>query len=236
MGTDASAARDALSLARGVTASITKASIGKRLRVGRVPSLDEMDSGRCPRCGRALPADLAFRPFMDRGEVRRDDELVPRCLIDGDRAGHREPLTADDVVTAAQVIADDLAAKGWTRWASVLGGALVVDGTARRVEAVGQTLEMFRRYAMVEIEKPATSDASPPVPLEILIVSSAAHWPAKTWADRGLASPGSAAAVAAGCTCPVDDNQGGAGWQLPDGTITWDVARGCPLHWPDVQA
>lgn len=167
----------ALELARGVTAAITKASMARRLRVGRVPSLDEMDSGHCPTCHRALPADLAFRPFLDRGEGPSHDELTRRCLVDGDRAAHAQVIPPDDIVSAGHLIADDLAAKRWTKWASVLRGALVVVGTSARVEAIGQTLEMFRRYAMVEIEKPATSDGSPPVPLEVLITSSALHWP-----------------------------------------------------------
>ena len=176
-GSNGSGDTPALELARGVAGAITKASLGRRMRVGRVPSLDEMDSGRCPLCHRALPADLAFRPFMDRGEGPSPDELVRRCLVDGDRAEHAQVIPPDDVVSAAHVIADELATKRWTKWSSVLRGALVVDGTSARVEAVGQTLEMFRRYAMVEIEKPATSDGSPPMPLEILITSSALHWP-----------------------------------------------------------
>ena len=44
--------------------------------------------------------------------------------------------------------------------------------------------------------------------------------------------PGSDDAVAAGCTCPVDDNDAGVGWRLPDGSVTWDVKLACPLHGP----
>jgi hypothetical protein len=171
-----SEARSALELAREVTDSIPKATIGRRLRVGRVPSLDEMDAGRCPRCRRGLPATLASRAFMDRGEPVSDGDLVSRCLVDGPRAEHARPIEPDEIVAAARTVADDLAGKGWTRWASVLLGAIAVAGTSARVEAVGQTLEMFRRYATVEIASPATSDASPPAPLEVLIASSAPHW------------------------------------------------------------
>jgi hypothetical protein len=166
----------AVDLARGVTGAIPKSTVRRKLRVGRVPSLDEMDAGSCPRCRRALPAALTTRAFMDRGERLPDADLVLRCLVDGPRAEHARAMDLDEVVAAARIVADDLAAKGWTRWASVLLGAIAVSGASARVEAVGQTLEMFRRYATVEITGPATSDASPPAPLEILIASSAPHW------------------------------------------------------------
>jgi hypothetical protein len=166
----------AVELARGVTGAIPKATILRKLRVGRVPSLDEMDAGSCPRCRRALPAAHTSRPFMDRGERGADADLIHRCLVDGPRAEHARAMDPDEIVAAARVVADDLAAKGWTRWASVLLGAIGVSGTSARVEAVGQTLEMFRRYATVEIASAATSDASPPAPLEVLIASSAPHW------------------------------------------------------------
>jgi hypothetical protein len=169
-------ASSALGLAHGVTAEIPKATMLRKVRVGRVPTLDEMDAGSCPRCRRALPAALASRAFMDRGQPVPDRDLVSRCLVDGPRAEHAQAIDADELVAAARVVADDLAAKGWTRWASVLLGAIAVPGTSARAEAVGQTLEMFRRYATVEISAPATSDASPPAPLETLIASSARHW------------------------------------------------------------
>jgi hypothetical protein len=172
----ADGAASALELAHGVTGAIPKSTMLRKLRVGRVPTLDEMDAGSCPRCGRSLPAVLASRAFMDRGGDVPDRELIARCLVDGPRAEHAQPIDPDDIVAAARVVADDLAAKGWTRWASVLLGAIAVPGTSARVEAVGQTLEMFRRYATVEIPSPAASDASPPAPLEILIASAAPHW------------------------------------------------------------
>ena len=53
------------------------------------------------------------------------------------------------------------------------------------------------------------------------------------WQAEGVPNPGSAAARVSGCTCPIDDNADGDGWLLPDGTRTWDVVVGCPLHSPD---
>lgn len=43
-------------------------------------------------------------------------------------------------------------------------------------------------------------------------------------------NPGSDAAIARACTCPVADNGHGrgSGW----GSGTWWIVEGCPLHWP----
>ncbi len=41
--------------------------------------------------------------------------------------------------------------------------------------------------------------------------------------------PGSLEAVAIGCTCPIFDNNRGAGTDDDGG---WDVSYGCPVHWP----
>ena len=46
----------------------------------------------------------------------------------------------------------------------------------------------------------------------------------------GGTPPGSDAAVEQGCTCPVIDNQHGAGgWEFA-GEMQWWIAEGCPLH------
>jgi hypothetical protein len=55
---------------------------------------------------------------------------------------------------------------------------------------------------------------------------------AHDWRAEGAPNPGSDAARASGCTCPVDDNAHGDGWLLPDGTRTWDIVVGCPMHAP----
>jgi len=43
--------------------------------------------------------------------------------------------------------------------------------------------------------------------------------------------PGSMAAIAKGCTCPVIDNHYGDGFPM-DGIPTWQVLLGCPIHNP----
>jgi hypothetical protein len=43
--------------------------------------------------------------------------------------------------------------------------------------------------------------------------------------------PGSDAAIAAGCTCPVLDNAHGRGHgELPDGRTVYVYSMDCPLH------
>jgi hypothetical protein len=43
-------------------------------------------------------------------------------------------------------------------------------------------------------------------------------------------SPGSDAALDRGCTCPVVDNDGGAGYYLQQGIFI--ITVGCPIHSP----
>lgn len=45
--------------------------------------------------------------------------------------------------------------------------------------------------------------------------------------------PGSPAAVAAGCTCPVMDNRHGAGLRIVGATYFWRE-EACPLHGSDL--
>ncbi len=169
---------DALELARGVAAAITVGSLYRRLVAGRVPSHDEMDAGSCPRCGRALPAAVSSQPFKSHGSVTPGDaELIRFCLVDGPRSAHALPIASDDLFAAAEYIEQDLTTKRWTKWGWLLTNALRVDDTARRAEAVGQSLEMFRRYSTVEYKKAAQTDGAAPSPLEVLIASSATLWP-----------------------------------------------------------
>ena len=44
-----------------------------------------------------------------------------------------------------------------------------------------------------------------------------------------IPAPGTAAALVAGCTCPVLDNNHGAGINRDSGTEYW-VTEGCPVH------
>jgi hypothetical protein len=168
----------ALDLAHGVAESITVGSFYRRLVAGRVPSHDEMDAGSCPRCGRALPSAVSSQPFTSRRSVASgDEELIRFCLVDGPRSVHAQSLATDDLFAAAEYIEDDLTTKRWKKWGWLLTNALRVDDTARRAEAVGQSLEMFRRYSTVEYKKAAHDVGSAPSPLEALIVSSATLWP-----------------------------------------------------------
>ena len=47
-----------------------------------------------------------------------------------------------------------------------------------------------------------------------------------------LPLPGSAAALALGCACPVVDNHYGAGVPVADGQRAWWYNPECPLHYP----
>lgn len=50
------------------------------------------------------------------------------------------------------------------------------------------------------------------------------------WKCEGVPpSPGSAAAIADGCRCPVLDNHHGAGMPYPDGPRFW-INADCPMH------
>jgi hypothetical protein len=170
----------ALDLARGIAATVNVSSLRRRLFAGRVPSREEMDAGTCPRCGRALPAAVGSQGLMSRGSVALTDaELIQLCLVDGRRSRHTQAITSDDLFAAAAFVAGDLISKGWKKWGLLLDTALLVQGTEYRAEAVGQSLEMFRRYATVESARSTAVNAAPPTPLEILIVSSAVLWPTR---------------------------------------------------------
>ena len=45
-----------------------------------------------------------------------------------------------------------------------------------------------------------------------------------------LLAPGSLAAEAKGCSCPVPDNRNGRGWPGKDGKPVYYLADNCPLH------
>lgn len=52
--------------------------------------------------------------------------------------------------------------------------------------------------------------------------------------DERRPNPGSAEAVAAGCTCAVIDNHRGRGIPTKDGPTFW-ITEGCPVHAPSPQ-
>ena len=43
-------------------------------------------------------------------------------------------------------------------------------------------------------------------------------------------TPGSDAAIAAGCLCPVTNNNSGAGYVVHDGVVTYWRNPACPMH------
>jgi hypothetical protein len=54
--------------------------------------------------------------------------------------------------------------------------------------------------------------------------------------DPKMPNPGSAEAVAAGCTCAVLDNCRGAGaYVREDGSLEFWITQGCPIHAPEVK-
>lgn len=53
----------------------------------------------------------------------------------------------------------------------------------------------------------------------------------KALTERRSPNPGSAAALALGCTCAVIDNHHGRGAPTRDGPVFW-MTEGCPVHSP----
>jgi len=43
-------------------------------------------------------------------------------------------------------------------------------------------------------------------------------------------APGSLAAVARGCTCPIPDNRNGRGWPGENGKPVFYLSDKCPIH------
>ena len=146
----------------------------------RVPTVPEGISGHCKRCGRALPvfADpIAFGPMGRFPVVRFERSLMESallCLVCGPRSRSARPLDAEGVVAAAAQIAASLSARHWRRWHRLLRSALDAEDEARRVEQVGQTLELLRRFGPGRSTRRRNADGDP---LETLVVSSAPLWP-----------------------------------------------------------
>lgn len=180
-------AADASELAREVCATIPRAYPWRRLWEPRVPSLDEGASGTCQRCGRRLPVfagPIAFGP-MGRFPVVRFSrsrmESALLCLVCGPRHRAARSLTVDEIVDAAEVIRTRLARMRWRTWRRRLTEGLTTREGAARVEDVGQALELLRRFGPGRGRRHRGTHADAPAridPLEVLVASSARHWPA----------------------------------------------------------
>jgi hypothetical protein len=136
----------------------------------------DVESGRCPRCGRVLPRGSigpAFAGFGHGGGIgipRMPGEVEAECLVDGRRAHHGRDLPLDELFAAARQVHDGLVEKGWKRYGRRLERALAASSDPNlRAEAVGQELERLRRFGPGALE--AGSE------LETLVTSLARYWP-----------------------------------------------------------
>jgi hypothetical protein len=169
----------ALELALEAGRTVPRATPWRRVLASRVPVSGEGMSGRCKRCGRALPrfADpIAFGP-MGRFPVVRFDrstmESALLCLFCGPRSKARRSLSRTDIFGAAAEFSSMVASKRWGRWHRVLRRALETEDESERVECIGQMLELFRRFGPGKAGRRRGGGTDP---LETLIVSSAQYW------------------------------------------------------------
>jgi hypothetical protein len=160
--------------------TIPRATPWHQLLVARVPLTGEGTTGRCTRCGRALPwfsDPIAFGPMGRFPVVRLERSTMESallCLVCGPRSSAGRPFSRAEVLVAATELSAVLAARHWRRWHRRLDRALTTRGDAERVEQAGQVLELFRRFGPGKVARRRRAGGDP---LEPLIVSSARHWP-----------------------------------------------------------
>jgi hypothetical protein len=150
------------------------------LLAARVPLVGEGASGRCQRCGRALPLfsdPIAFGP-MGRLPVvlfdRSPRESALLCLVCGPRSRGSRPFTAEAILDATGAFAAIVGARHWRHWHRMLRRELSTDDEIARMEHGGQGLELFRRFGPGRWERRRGGRTDP---LETLVVSSARYWP-----------------------------------------------------------
>jgi hypothetical protein len=164
--------------ARGIATALASRLPPHSFRDGVWTALDgaeDRESGRCPRCGRALPRGsvgpaFGYGAMGAIGFPHTPQELAAACLVDGPRSRNALDLTLDDLVDATQDLAAALRDKGWRHWATAVDRVLSEPTTdADRAEAVGQTLELMRRAG------PRALRNAPE--LESLVTSLGRYWP-----------------------------------------------------------
>src|SRR5436190_3311804 len=167
-------------LAAAVGRSIPHATPWRWLLAPRVPTLPEGITGHCKRCGRALPVfsdPIAFGPMGRLPVVRFERsqmESALLCLACGPRSRSCGPWSAKAILNAGAEIDTALSVRHWRRWHRLLRRALDTADESSRMEQVGQTLELLRRFGPGRGVRRRDTNGDP---LEILVMSSAAVWP-----------------------------------------------------------
>jgi hypothetical protein len=170
-------------LAVAAARTVPRATPWRHLLVARVPLTGEGRTGRCKRCGRALPRfsdPIAFGPMGRFPVVRLERSTMESallCLVCGPRSSAGRPFSRAEVIVAATELSAVLAARHWRRWNRLLDRAVATGDDAERIEQVGQVLELFRRFGPGKAARRRRAGGDP---LEPLIVSSARHWPTRS--------------------------------------------------------
>ena len=178
MVTDTEVTARELAVVAGRT--VPRATPWRRLVVPRVPLAGEGRTGRCKRCGRALPwfsDPLAFGPMGRFPVVRLERSTMESallCLVCGPRSSAGRPFSRAEVLAGVTELSAVLAARHWRRWHRLLDRALATGDDAERIEQVGQGLELVRRFGPGKAARRRRAGSDP---LEPLIVSSAWYWP-----------------------------------------------------------
>ena len=170
-------------LAVAAARTVPRATPWRHLLVARVPLTGEGRTGRCKRCGRALPAVLGSHRVRSDGPVPGSPvgavDDGERVALSGVRATvvRGAAFSRAEVIVAATGLSAVLAARHWRRWHRLLDRAVATGDDAERIEQVGQVLELFRRFGPGKAARRRRAGGDP---LEPLIVSSARHWPTRS--------------------------------------------------------
>ena len=154
-----------------IVAHIPRHTILRVLLVARLTDPSEGESGRCPKCGRALPVFSFPAPYSGPRSLGRysytEYEWTSRCLVDGFNRKYGRDVALPVLFEATTQIADVMLRQGWPDDAGMLRDALQASDEGRRAEQVGQQL-LCARYRLLH----KAGDA----PLA-LTASLARYWP-----------------------------------------------------------